>query len=275
MSTLVLVRRKNSENFTTEFSEPLKFTKIALQEFEMEVSWNNISEKYNNNKFKYQKNQEVFNVVIPDGFYTLSRLNLRLKEIFFNNDFLNVNNNNDYINFISQEEKYEKFKEYKSPIQFGIIEEEDKFSIKLAENYKINLTEGNFHKVLGFEAKIYENEEQIAKYTANLEYKSDDVYVHCDIIDGMQINNNLTDVIHTFININRPGSKIVHKFDKPVFYNVKLNKAIQRITMRITDEDGTLLNLKNTKVKYKFLIIDKSEDYSEKIYSLLYNFLHK
>ena len=82
----MIEKRENSENITTEFPEPLKFTKIALREFEMEVSWNNISEKCNSNKFKYHNGQEVFCVVIPDGFYTVTRLNLRLKHISFNNE---------------------------------------------------------------------------------------------------------------------------------------------------------------------------------------------
>ena len=38
MNTLVIVKRENSENITTEFPESLKFTKIALKEFEMEAS---------------------------------------------------------------------------------------------------------------------------------------------------------------------------------------------------------------------------------------------
>lgn len=166
-----------------------------------------------------------------------------------------------------------EFSKYISPIQIDELEEEKKFTIRLKENYKIDLTEGNFHKVLGFEAKIYEDAYQIAEYTANIEYKSDDIYVHCDIIDGAQINNDRTDVIHTFINVHKPGSKIVHKFDKPIFYKVTSNKPIQRMTLKITDEDGTLLDLKNTKVKYKFIISDESENYLEKIYNVLNIFL--
>ena len=69
--------------------------------------------------------------------------------------------------FKNYKEKQKIFHEYKSPIQIGEIEEEDKFSIKLKENYKIDLTVGNFRRVLGFEAKTYENNEQIAEYTSN------------------------------------------------------------------------------------------------------------
>ena len=77
MNTLVTVKSENSENIITEFPEPLKYTKISLKEFEKEISCNNIREKYNNNKFKYHNGQEDFHVIIPDGFYTLTRLNLR------------------------------------------------------------------------------------------------------------------------------------------------------------------------------------------------------
>ena len=60
MNTIVIVTSKNSENITSDFSEPLKLTKIALKEFEMEVSWNTISKKYNNNKFKHHNGQVEF-----------------------------------------------------------------------------------------------------------------------------------------------------------------------------------------------------------------------
>ena len=63
-----MIERKNSENITSEFSEPLKFTKIALNEFGMEVSWNSISINYNNTKFKYHNGQEEFHIVIPGEF---------------------------------------------------------------------------------------------------------------------------------------------------------------------------------------------------------------
>ena len=72
--------------------------------------------------------------------------------------------------------------------------------------------------------------------------KSDDIYVYWDILEGMQINENYSDVIPTFINIDKPGSKVVHKFDKPIFYKVKLNRDIQQITMKIADEDGQKLD---------------------------------
>ena len=39
---------------------------------------------------------------------------------------------------------------------------------------------------------------------------------------------------------DKSGRKVVLKFDKPIFYKVKLNRDIQWITMKITDEDGQL-----------------------------------
>ena len=52
--------------------------------------------------------------------------------------------------------------------------------------YIIDLTIGNFHTFLGSEAKTCENNEQIAEYIANLDNDSNDIYVHCDIIEGMK-----------------------------------------------------------------------------------------
>ena len=146
MNALVIVKWKNSENTITECPEPLKFIKIAFKNFKMEVSLNNICEKCNNNKLKYHIGQEGFYVIIPDGLYTLTRLNLWLKHIFFNNE---------HLIFKNFEEEQKVFDEYESPIQIGEVEE-DKFSIKLKENYKIDLTIGNFHKVLRFKAKTHE-----------------------------------------------------------------------------------------------------------------------
>ena len=41
--------------------------------------------------------------------------------------------------------------------------------------------------------------------------------------------------------------------------------------MKITNEDGKLLDLKNTIVEYKFVIADESENYLEKNYNFVVN----
>ena len=54
--------------------------------------------------------------------------------------------NNVHLFFKNYEEKQKVLDEYDTRIQIGEVEE-DKFSIKLKENCKIDLTVGNFHKV--------------------------------------------------------------------------------------------------------------------------------
>ncbi|GFX51170.1 uncharacterized protein TNCV_2735211 [Trichonephila clavipes] len=190
----------------------------------MYVSWENIKDE----QFSYYDGSQWLNLSIPDGNYTIKGLN-RYMVKFFGND---------------------------PPILFGIIEERQRTAIKLKDQYKIDLTKTkNLHKLLGFEPKVYAEPEQIGKYIADLSGGNDNIYIHCDIIEGAYINGfNSSDVIYSFTNSNRPGSQIIKSFDKPLFFPVRMD-SVYRIRMRITNHRNELIPLNKQEVQYNFITL--------------------
>ena len=73
---------EKSEDFTIEYSNPLKIKKVALQSFSMEVSWYNLSKKYNNNKFSIISDYGDMEIITSDGNYTVRGLNEYLIKLF-------------------------------------------------------------------------------------------------------------------------------------------------------------------------------------------------
>lgn len=221
-----------SEDFTIEYRTPLNIPQLALKSFSINVSWDNLSEKFNNNKFSIFPDKRLRQITIPNGLYTVEGLNRYMRKLFGK----------------------------KPLIKFGIIEERERISIKLSPGVKLNLSEGNFHKLIGFENKEFKNKdsenelELEGKYKANITRDIDEIYIHCNVVDGQMINQENSEVIYSFTNQNRPRTLISKEFDTLVFYNVKHN-PIHRIRMRITNQKGELIDLNKGYVEYNFIPI--------------------
>lgn len=208
-----------SEDFTVEYSKPFHLKKLALQSFSLYISWHNITDK--NNKFSYYDGTKWTDFTIPLGRYSVRGLNRYLVK-YFGDD---------------------------PPILFGIVEERQRIAIKLKDNYKIDLSKSELYKILGFEAKMYEDPEQEGKYIADIENGNDNIYIHCDVVEGANINQFSSEVIHTFTTSNRSGSQYSKHFDRPIYFPVK-SDSIYRIRMRITNHRGELMNLHGQEVQY-------------------------
>lgn len=216
---------EKSEDFTVEYSVPFQCKEIALQSFSMYISWNNITEK--NNKFSFSSDNGVnwTELTIPIGNYTIRGLNRYMLK-YFKKD---------------------------PPILFGIVEERQRIAIKLEENYEIDLTKSELHKILGFEKKIYKDLEQEGKYIADIADGNDNIYIHCNVVYGAYINDYQSDVIHSFTTTNPPGSQYSKEFDKPIFFPTK-SDYIPRIRMSITNHRNKLIDLNNQTVQYRLLM---------------------
>ncbi|GBN48633.1 hypothetical protein AVEN_140031-1 [Araneus ventricosus] len=112
---------EKSEDFTVELSPPLTIIKLDLQSFSMNMSWDNISEKNNNNKFKLIVENSERIITIPDGNYTVKGLNRYMIKLFGKDP----------------------------PIIFGIAEERRRIFVKLHKNCKMDLSNGDLHQLLG------------------------------------------------------------------------------------------------------------------------------
>lgn len=64
------------------------------------------------------------------------------------------------------------------PIKFGVVIDRQRFVLKLAKNYKFDLTKSKLHEILGFKPRVYEDVTQEAKHVANISLGMDNIYIH-------------------------------------------------------------------------------------------------
>ncbi|GBM81898.1 hypothetical protein AVEN_22878-1 [Araneus ventricosus] len=236
---------EKSEDFTAEHSPHLTIKKLALQSFSMNMSWYNISEKYENDTFKLIEGDKERIITIPDGNYSVKGLNRYIIKLFGKDP----------------------------PIIFGIIEERQRISFKLKKNYKMDLRNSDLHQLMGFKSEILNQEEQEGEYITDITHGNDNIYIHCDVIDGALVNNINSDVIYSFVNKTPPGSLISKDFNNLIFFPEKINN-ISRIRMRITNQNNELIDLNKGRVKYNLLAAyEEDENYLKKIYNLMQNFI--
>lgn len=208
----------------------------ALTQGSIMFSWDNIKSEWNNNHFKYLRNGEWKTVIFKDGNYTVSDFNNRM---------------------------YEEFKA-KNDEECPIIFDEDpatrRIIIALEDNYEIDLTEGNFYELIGFENKTYKEPINIAKKESTnrgiIQY-----LLHCSIIDGHYLNGVSTDVIYSFYPQNAKTGDILNlgKNKDPIYLPVNV-KRIHQIQMYLTDQNNNTIDLNKTPVFYQITIKKKYQE---------------
>lgn len=109
MRTLVLnksnvVNDNRNSRFKYNFITPIKFVEgdqIALSNAQIPYSNFNIMSQYNNNKFSYSGNTlSLYDVVFPDGFYTVDDMNYYLQQKMIENNHYLVNANGENVYYI-------------------------------------------------------------------------------------------------------------------------------------------------------------------------------
>jgi len=115
MSSNIVLNKSNIINLNQgnntlvyEFPSDIQFKNtdsIAISSLNIYYSWFNITAKNNNNYFQYKffnnnKQLEIFNVHITDGYYTIETLHEYLQNVMVQNGHYVLTNNNDHMYFI-------------------------------------------------------------------------------------------------------------------------------------------------------------------------------
>lgn len=235
---------EKSEDFTVEFPKPLKLKKLALQSFTMTVSWFNITDK--TNMFDvYTDENNVKSITIPYGNKNVEDLNIDVMKAFGSDD---------------------------PPVKFGRVQSRLRMLIKLTKGWNIDLTKSDFHKLIGFEKKVYESHDEETviegENIADITNGNDIIYIHCDVVNGSLINQNNSEVIYSFTPRDVPGVIVSKEFNNLIYYPVNRD-SIRRIRMRVTNQNGELIDLNKGLIEYNFRVVEEKEDYVEKIYQLI------
>ena len=79
------------------------------------------------------------------------------------------------------------------------------------ENYELDLSEGEFAELLGYEKKILTGEKNfVGAMVPNITRSVDWVFLHCDLI-SRRANDVPSDVLYSF---SIPGLQVSHPFEK-------------------------------------------------------------
>lgn len=128
--------------------------------------------------------------------------------------------------------------------------------IKLAANYQIDFSvENSLRTILGFDAKIYDQPVQKSESIVNI-LNVNTIDVHVDVISGSYVEGVQDPIIYSFFPNANPGEKIVERPQNLVYLPLH-TFYINYITVKLTDQDGKLLDLRDEKLSMRFHLRSK------------------
>lgn len=126
-------------------------------------------------------------------------------------------------------------------IDFSISANNNTLKVTIYCSEKIIFTSGTIGKILGFkngeyESLIFHTSQKPAEII-----KVNALLIDCSIADGSYLNGESGHIIHQFFPNVSPGFKIIETPQNIIYFPVNI-KIISKITVRIIDQDGELVN---------------------------------
>ena len=237
--------RNVSHDFTVKFHPPIELGsgnyKAALDELiTMSYSWNNIDSRYDNNKIRWKRTSEQAwkTLTFPNGMYDYKRINTFLQQHTGKVD--PTNKNSEYIFTIHFE-----FSTYR-------------ILILVNPGYMLDLSQGNFNELLGYNKKILIGP-TIGDKVPNITRGVDWVYLHCDLI-SRKTNNVPSDMLYSFSTADLHISYPFQKEPRRLKWQPVNKKSIDAIRVWVTDGRNNILDLNGTDIALS-LMIEKDESF--------------
>jgi len=229
--------RNEPHDFKIHFTPPIvldpsKRYKAAMNELvTMSYSWYNVSEKYNNNKFKWKKKSDSdwIDVTIPDGMYDYKDLNDAFQTLTGKTD------------------------DSKNIFELYFYTTTYRVTILIANDYELDLSEGGFADLVGFDKAILNDTTNVGDRVPNLTRGVDWIYVHCDLI-SRAVDNIANDVLFT---LSTAKLQISYPFTKEplrLLWHPVNKYQINSIKIRISDGNGNDLFLNDQPVALSIFI---------------------
>ena len=229
-----------SHDFTVRFNPALEFDKntsyyLALDSITMAYSWYNVSSDYNNNKLSYSQDsgRTWHTITLPNGNYSYDELN----------------------GYIQREIKSNGHTEDGISIKF--VPSLFKVLLTMKSGFQVDLRNGDFGKLIGFEKKIYTASGYGPKLP-DITRSVDNVFIHTDIISDSVVSSNQSDVVYRFSVDNLPLSYPFHIEPRRALFNKINTNSIKDLRIYITDEFNRPLNLNNIPISLILIVKEKS-----------------
>jgi len=226
-----IVVSDNKTKFTTKFNPHIQLKKnkryeIALVNLETYYSFPNITAE--NCHFTYSPDSGTtwFHILIPEGSYDIEDIN----------------------NYIQQKMRQN---EHENNITLSANTNTLKAVLILENNYQVDFrTVNSIGSVLGFNHDVYANDYQESENPVNI-LSINSILVNIDMITGSYVNGRTNPTIYSFFPGVSPGYKIIETPANLVYLPITLDR-IYSMETTLTDQNGTLLNLRGENVSIRF-----------------------
>lgn len=195
---------------------------IGLTNFETFNAIPNIDET--NNKIFYGSSGKDY-ITIPPGSYEIQDLN-RYLEGEFN----------------------------EKSITFKVFPNNNTLKSVIRSTTDITFKDGTIGKILGFNNGTVKGDgfDHMSDNPAEI-IKVNSLCIDCSIAEGSYLNGKPVHIIHQFFPNVRPGYKIIESPQNILYFPVTV-KVIDKITIKIIDQDGQLVNFRNETVTLRLHI---------------------
>ena len=205
---------------------------MALVNLESYYSFPNIDATNNNFRYSPDDGDTWVDIDIPEGCYELADINAYIQRT------MKENRHYDAVN----EEYCIKLEPNSNTL---------KSVLTIADDYKVDLTPANsIRSVLGFRRFVYSegyNESEDIVDIINVT----SLQVTSDIIGASYTNGTTGNVIYSFFPDVGPGYKIIEVPTNLIYLPVTLH-TISSMETRLTDQNGTLVNLRGEELSIRF-----------------------
>ena len=227
------------EDFEVKISPPLDLRdlsdanlKVALTAFYGYYSWHNIRKEFENNTlwFSCDNGNTFKKIIFPDGLYSYEDLS----------NFINRILKSDCAN--------------KIPFKIHFSDTTYKVSIEVSQSIILDLSEGEFATLLGFEKIALKAGLHESLSPPNLSHDLDNIYVHCDLIDKSLTDGKWGDVVYIFPTAGLiPGHPFSFK-ETTLQFSELAKHCINSVHIYITDVFGNIIPLNKAPITVQLLI---------------------
>lgn len=249
MSSLIIsnynsIQEKNNE-LTLNFSYPYesKNEKIAICNLICNYCWFNITKGFNNDNFQYVFNGSIYNVSIPDGFYSIDDINGYLKKTFYENGHFLLDQNLEPVYYMSIQANIVYYCTTLTciPVPTHLpVGYTNPNGIRLSgETPQLTITSNAFGSLIGFIQGTFPSLPLSNTYMKNSEKCPQispvtSINVCCSIVNNSRWNT-YPDVIHSFsVNSEFGSTQEVHP-NQLVFYNIT-ERSYNNIKISLRDQ---------------------------------------
>ena len=234
-----LILSGNTSEFTIKNDATIKLDRdsryeVALVNLETYYSFPNIDATNNLFRYSHDDGETWVDILIPEGSYEIDDINRHIDRI------------------MRQRNHYDRIRN-KSFITLSANPSTLKSVMEIAPKFKVDFRPPtSLRSVLGFNNKVYHAEYNESENIVNI-LTVNSVFVEVDLINGSYVNGKLSPIIYSFFPNVSPGYKIIENPLNLVFLPLNTH-SIDKVTVRLTDQDGKLLNLRGETITIRLHI---------------------